>query len=443
METFYFAHHMKIESLYQIYKTHPKVITDSRKIEPGCLFFALKGENFNGNKFANEALEKGAAFAIIDEADYDLGEKFLLVDNVLNTLQKLATFHRRQFDIPLIGITGSNGKTTTKELISVVLASHYKTHFTKGNFNNHIGVPLTLLAMPMSTEVAIIEMGANHIGDIEFLCNIAEPTHGIITNIGSAHLEGFGGIEGVKKGKSELYRHLEKNNGLAFVNLDEPNLKDLANGVKLQLHYLKSENPDPTHKPYETKLIEAKPFVKAAFLSEHKELVEVHSQLIGNYNFNNIMTAITVGKYFKVPALKAKAAIENYVPTNNRSQIFKKGNNTFILDAYNANPTSMKMALENLNAMKASDKMVILGDMLELGKYSQQEHLGIANYALEFDFKKVIVVGKEFGQLEVSNKILHFENTLSLKTWFEEQALENCLILIKGSRGIGLEKLIL
>ena len=331
-----------LQQLYKIYLQHPNVITDSRKIETGCLFFALKGENFNGNKFAAQAIEKGAAYAIIDEADFQQGEQYILVEDVLTTLQKLARHHRQQFAIPVIAITGSNGKTTTKELISAVLSSHYQAHFTKGNFNNHIGVPLTLLAMPLDTEVAIIEMGANHKNEIGFLCKIARPTHGLITNIGSAHLEGFGSLEGVKQAKSELYGYLANHKGVAFINQDEPFLGELAEGIKWKIFYKKGEKPFSDRLPFEVQLIIDTPFVKAAFASHRGEYVRVDSQLIGAYNFNNIMTAVVLGTYFKVPGKKVKAAIEKYVSVNNRSQLLSIGTNTFILDAYNANPTSMK-----------------------------------------------------------------------------------------------------
>lgn len=363
------------EELYKIFLRHPNVITDSRKIEAGCLFFALKGERFNGNSFAADAIEKGAAFAIIDEPEFAIGEQFILVENVLEALQGMANFHRKQFQIPVIGITGSNGKTTTKELIYEVLSSHYPTHYTMGNFNNHIGLPLTLLKMQKGTEVAVIEMGANHVGEIEFLCKIAEPTHGLITNIGKAHLEGFGGIEGVKKGKSELYRFLEKNDGTAFVNLEELFLEELAKGLEHRIFYKKSDKPNPIAAPAETKLLTTHPFVRVAFLNEFAEILEVQSQLSGNYNFNNIMTAITVGRYFKVPSQKIKAAIENYVPSNNRSQVLEKDGNTYILDAYNANPSSMQRSLENFSKMEGQSKIAILGDMLELGEYLSLIHI--------------------------------------------------------------------
>lgn len=433
---------MTINQLYEIFCQYPNVITDSRKIEKDCLFFALKGERFNGNQYAESAIEKGAKYAVIDEEKYAKGEQFILVDDVLTTLQKLANYHRNQFDIPVIGITGSNGKTTTKELISGVLASNYETHFTSGNYNNHIGVPLTLLAMPKSTQVAVIEMGANHVGEIGFLSEIAEPTHGLITNIGKAHLEGFGGVEGIKKGKSELYRFLGKKNGLAFVNQDERFLEDLSECVRLRLIYKQSKNPDPKERPYETKYLGTNPFVKVAFLSKSGELIEVQSQLIGDYNFNNIMTAITIGRYFKVPDEKIKDSIESYAPQNNRSQILKKGTNTFILDAYNANPTSMRNALINFSNMKADSKVAIIGDMLELGEYSVAEHSQILNEAENMNLDTIVVVGSEFEKIPLKENTLHFYNTQDLKVWFDEQKFENTHILIKGSRGIGLEKIL-
>jgi UDP-N-acetylmuramoyl-tripeptide--D-alanyl-D-alanine ligase len=433
---------MTTSQLYELYCQYSNIVTDSRKIKKDCLFFALKGERFNGNQFAKDAIAQGAKFAIIDEKKFQESEHFILVDDVLKTLQELANFHRKQFDIPIIGITGSNGKTTTKELLSEVLSSSYQTHFTKGNFNNHIGVPLTLLEMPKTTQIAVIEMGANHVGEIEFLCKIAEPTHGVITNIGRAHLEGFGGIEGVKKGKSELYRFLEKNRGMAFVNNDEPFLKELSEGIRHRLIYEKSETPDPNYHPFETKFLEANPFVKVAFLAKSAELIAIQSQLIGTYNFNNLMTAITIGRYFKVPAEKIKSAIENYTPTNNRSQVVKVNSNTFILDAYNANPTSMSHALNNFSKMKADAKIVILGDMLELGEYSFSDHSKILNQAEALDFDQIIIVGSEFGKIPKNEGIIHFKNTSILKKWFDEQNYKKTHFLIKGSRSIGLEKIL-
>jgi UDP-N-acetylmuramoyl-tripeptide--D-alanyl-D-alanine ligase len=433
---------ISIEALYEIFKRHPKVITDSRKIEPGCLFFALKGEKFNGNEFSEQALTAGAAYAIIDEIKFKTNDRQLLVDDVLTTLQELGRHHRRQFNIPVIAITGSNGKTTTKELVSHVLASHYPAHFTKGNLNNHIGVPLTLLAMPEETEVAIIEMGANHPGEIDFLCRIAEPTHGLITNVGKAHLEGFGGFEGVKKTKSELYRFLAERGGLVFINMDEPHLASLAQGNKLKLFYLQSDSPNPEIVPFEVKLVTEEPFLEVAFLSGDGRLVHAKSRLIGKYNFNNIMTAIVVGKYFKVPAEKIKQAIEDYVPSNNRSQLITIGSNTFILDAYNANPTSMKNALEAFGKMEADRKVAVLGAMLEMGEYSEAEHKNITSLALSQKLGTLVLVGNEFRQAAESAGVLFFENTAQVREWFKLQDFTNTHFLIKGSRSIGLEKML-
>ncbi len=434
---------VSIEQLYSIFKKHRHITTDSRQIEPGCIFFALKGDHFNGNAFALKALENGAAFAVVDEENAASDDRLLRVDDVLQTLQKLANHHRRQFNIPLIAITGSNGKTTTKELVSAVLSSQYPAHFTKGNFNNHIGVPLTLLAMLERTEVAVIEMGANHPGEIDFLCRIAEPTHGLITNVGKAHLEGFGGFEGVKKTKSELYRYLAEKNGIVFINADEPHLTELSQQNKRKIFYQKSNEPAMEHSPIEVKPIAEQPMLKVAFLDKTGELINVNSQLFGQYNFNNIMTAIALGKYFKVPAEKIKAAIENYLPANNRSQLVKIGTNTFILDAYNANPSSMNNALGSFHQLDAKNKIAILGAMLELGSYSSKEHEKLAQNACSSGLAQVILVGNEFKEAAQKMGILFFENTETLKTWFLQQDFQDSHFLIKGSRSIGLEKLLL
>lgn len=427
----------RIHQLYEHYLQHPVVVTDSRKIVKGCLYFALKGERFNGNHYANEAIEKGAALAIIDEVAYQKNEQYFLVKDVLVTLQQLATYHRDQFQIPVIAITGSNGKTTTKELVSTVLASHYRTHFTSGNFNNHIGVPLTLLAMPASTEVAIIEMGANHVGEIAFLCNIAKPTHGLITNIGKAHLEGFGGIEGVKKGKSELYKHLAAHNGVAFINQEEAFLEDLSENIKWKIFYKRGTTPTSHRIPFEIQLLQETPFIQAVFTTDDAPIT-INSHLIGLYNFNNIMTASVLGIYFKVPSRKIKKAIEAYVPTNNRSQLVKKGTNTFILDAYNANPSSMQNALLHFKELKAKHKIAILGAMKELGDYSTAEHQSIIQFAKACDLDQIILVGKEYEQSEETG----FQSVDELKDWFITQNFEQTHFLIKGSRSIGLEQLL-
>ncbi len=431
---------MLIEELYTLFLKRPIVSTDTRNLPKDCIFFALKGDRFNGNKYAEDALQKGAAYAVIDEVEYQKNDRFILVKDVLTCLQQLANYHRQQFHIPVLAITGSNGKTTTKELISSVLATHYPTHYTKGNFNNHIGVPLTLLQLNQQHEVAIIEMGANHVGEIKALCEIAQPTHGIITNIGKAHLEGFGSLEGVKKAKSELYRYLELNNGMAFVNLDEAYLSDLVKGVNKILWTTQTEMPSLDHPEHEVILRDAFPKVSLAFLSRTGELVEVQTQLTGHYNFNNLMMAIAVGKYFKVPAQKIKNALENYVSTNNRSQLVQKGTNTYILDAYNANPSSMRKALENFSAIPASKRVAILGDMLELGDYSADEHQAIIDLATAQGYQHLILVGSEFQKTRHQN--IHFEDVKALKKWMTINSFKDTHFLIKGSRGIQLEKIL-
>lgn len=431
---------ISIKKLYSIFQKHPLVITDSRKIQPGCLFFALKGEHFDGNQFAAEALKMGAAFAVIDDPTAGSGRRFLPVKNVLESLQKLALHHRRQFDCPVIGITGSNGKTTTKELVSAVLGSHYRTHFTAGNLNNHIGVPLTLLSMPLETEVAVIEMGANHVGEIDFLCRLVEPTHGLITNIGKAHLEGFGGLAGVKRAKSELFRWLIRKNGLIFLNLDEKFLPALARRARKKIEFMCSGQPDPSRIPLETKLISEKPFLKIGFL-DGSQILEIQTQLVGRYNFSNLMTAVALGRYFKVPSDKIRAAIEGYLPSNMRSQLVERQSNTFLLDAYNANPTSMKNALENFSKMTARRKIAILGDMRELGPDSRTEHLQILKQAKKLKRVELILVGPEFGQV-ADAETRHFQDAAALKSWFDGQVFSKTLFLLKGSRGVRLETIL-
>jgi len=436
---------MEISQLYEHYKNHPQVITDSRRIKKGCLFFALKGERFDGNTFAAEALRQGAAYSIIDDANYNVDTSCILVDNVLETLQKLATYHRQQFEIPIIAITGSNGKTTTKELLYEVLRSHYRTHATAGNLNNHIGVPLTLLAMPENTEVAVVEMGANHIGEIAELCEIARPTHGLITNVGKAHLEGFGSFEGVRKAKGELYTFLQEHKGIVFINEDEEWLGDMAKANFLKVGYLKSDQPKQERATYEVVLLGQQPFIQVGFLGKEAEMVTVQSQLAGIFNFNNIMTAIALGRYFKVPPEKIKKAIESYLPQNNRSQILEKEGTTYILDAYNANPTSMRNALDYLKELDHGYKIAILGDMLELGEYSKDEHQSIIRYAENCDLKELILVGQAFkdafdGSEGSSHQV--YNDTQELKDEFVKKGYHDACILLKGSRGIGLEKLL-
>lgn len=434
---------MSIQALYEIFQKHPKVVTDSRKIETGCLFFALKGERFNGNKFAKNAIESGAAYAIIDEKEFKIGNQYILVDNALQCLQALANYHRRQFEIPILAITGSNGKTTTKELIHAVLSSTYPTHCTQGNFNNHIGVPLTLLAMTKGTEIAIIEMGANHQGEIDFLCQITEPTHGLITNIGKAHLEGFGGIEGVKRGKSELYRFLaNRKNGVAFINLDEQHLISLAKQVPRKIFYQKGEKCASHQLPFEIELVNENPFISIQFSDENDRPVTAQSNLKGLFNFNNLMTAAVIGTYFKVNGDQIKKSIEDYVPSNNRSQLMTIGNNTFILDAYNANPSSMKNAVSAFEKVKARNKVAILGAMRELGEYTEAEHQTLVDQASAAGFSKIVLVGPEFETTNRDKSILFFQHTDEVGEWLRNEPFSDTHFLFKASRSIGLERLV-
>ena len=432
-----------IPALYSIFQQHPLVSTDTRQLPPGCIFFALKGGNFDGNKFAAQALENGAAYAVIDDPNYQANPNCLLVPDVLKALQDLANHHRRQFDIPVIGIGGSNGKTTTKELVSSVLSAHHACHFTRGNFNNHIGVPLTLLSMPRGTEVAIIEMGTNQPGDIEELCRIVQPTHGLLTNIGKEHLEGFGSLAGVKKAEGELYDYLAKNHGCAFVNLSEKYLPAMAKKVPMRVDYYPMEYLRPEPGVIEVQMVTEMPFVEAAFLSDDGPRVVVQTKLFGRHNFQNIMTAIALGIYFKVPAEKIKTALENYTPSNNRSQLLQRDGATILLDAYNANPSSMRPALESLCGMPATRRMAILGDMLELGADSDKEHQDLLRFAAKLKIDQIVLVGKEFEKTSFAQfGALHFADNMAAKAWFLEQNLDGMAILLKGSRGIRLEKIL-
>ncbi len=427
---------MRISQLYKLFLESKGVTTDTRKVQPGNLFFALKGERFDGNRFAGEALDKGAAYAIVDDPQLLSGERMILVPNALETLQQLANHHRRQFEIPFIGITGSNGKTTTKELVSGVLSTHFKCHSTAGNLNNHIGVPLTLLAVEPDTQIAVIEMGANHQKEIAFLAEIAEPDYGLITNIGKAHLEGFGGIEGVKKGKGELYDFLAAHGGTAFVNIDEKHLPEMAERVPKRITYGQGIAD------CQIKLIQSDPYVSASFTDSQAGPILIDSQLFGVHNFNNIATAIAVGQYFEVPADKIKQAIEAYRPQNNRSQVIRKGHTEIILDAYNANPTSVRMALIHLANRTHPTKIAILGSMLELGPDSEQEHEKITALALSLGIDQIVLVGQEFKQTAQDHNLPYYEDVKALKPWWDKQRFEDTVILIKGSRRIELEKIL-
>jgi len=415
---------MNIENIYTLFLKHKLIDTDTRKIRHGSLFFALKGDNFNGNEFANEAINKGASFVIIDEKAYKTSDKTILVENVLSTLQQLANYHRKQLNTTIISLTGSNGKTTTKELINAVLSKKHKTTATAGNLNNHIGVPLTLLSMTTETEIGIVEMGANHLKEIEFLCKIAEPNFGYITNFGKAHLEGFGSVEGVVKAKSELYDFLRNTNRKAFINTDDAKQVTQSKGIET-IEF----NSDTVS------FVEANPFVVVKFKD-----TTINSQLIGKYNYNNIAVAIAIGNYFNVSTGDIKVAIENYIPSNNRSQILLKGTNKIILDAYNANPSSMQAALENFNQLADKHKVIFLGDMFELGTESALEHQKIAELATSLDFEEVHLIGKAFSTTSVKNAFV-YESFEAFKT-SKNSFLNNTTILIKGSRGMALERIL-
>ncbi len=427
--------------LYKIFEQHPIVCTDTRDIKKGSIFFALKGTSFNGNEFAKKALESGCSYAVIDEEKYQKDDRFLLVPDVLELLQGLANYHRRMLNIPVIAITGSNGKTTTKELIASVLGKKHKTLATKGNLNNHIGVPLTLLSITKQHEMAVVEMGANHVGEIEDLCAIAEPNYGIITNIGRAHLEGFGGFEGVIKAKTELYSFIKKTNGVLFVNAGNELLMKHAEGIK-NILYGDLDNVDTSGM-----LVAADPFLHIRWKNKtevtpliRKEVVS--TKLIGNYNFENILAAACIGNHFNVPEKQIAEALENYSPDNSRSQVIEKGSNKIILDAYNANPTSMRAAIENFAGMNWPNKILVLGDMLELGTESAKEHQAIIDLLKQKEFSKIILVGKLFCAVNNTINAECFESTEKASEWFRKNAPKNSSLLIKGSRGIKLEKIL-
>ena len=423
---------MSIKDLHELFMKSSGVVTDSRKIKNNCIFFSLKGEKFNGNEFANSAVKKGAMLAVVDEKKFSQNkENYILVENCLETLQNLANFHRKKLNTKIIGITGSNGKTTTKELINSVLKTHFITYCTKGNLNNHIGVPLSLLEISKNTEVAIIEMGANHIGEIKLLSEIVEPDYGYITNFGKAHLEGFGSEEGVIKGKTELYKFLFKRNGFIFYNSDDEKQKYLLSDYKNKFGFgIKSSDLNYTIKSENPTII----------LEVNNNIIE--STLFGNYNIQNIISAVTVGMYLEIPIEKIKNGISNYISSNNRSQIVEINSNKIILDAYNANPSSMLLAIKSFEKSKLQNKVLILGDMFELGKYENKFHQEIIDYCENLNINRVFLVGKIFSKTIHSRKFLSSANYIELSKRKEFKEIKNSNLLIKGSRGIQLEKLL-
>ncbi len=422
---------MKIDQIHSLFLECNSVCTDTRKIQKNDIFFALKGDNFNGNVYAEQALSKGAKYVVIDEAKYNTSTHTIVVNNVLETLQELASYHRTFLNVPIIALTGSNGKTTTKELINAVLSQKNSTTATIGNLNNHIGVPLTLLSMNSNTKIGIVEMGANHLKEIAFLCNIAKPDYGYITNFGKAHLEGFGSVEGVIKGKSEMYDYLIANDKTIFVNVNDAIQLDKTNDAKRVVF------GDNTLANTTIDFIDAQPFVKCRYNG-----ITIKSKLIGDYNFNNIAAAIAIGEYFEVETESIKIAIENYTPTNNRSQIINKGDYKIILDAYNANPTSMRAALLNFEK-QTGYKIAILGDMFELGNDAKQEHQNITDLAVSLNIDKIILIGENFYKSESNSaKVQQYKVYENFKDDFSFSQIEHATLLIKGSRGMALERVL-
>jgi UDP-N-acetylmuramoyl-tripeptide--D-alanyl-D-alanine ligase len=422
------------EALYEIYLNHPSVTTDTRKISKGDIFFALKGDNFNGNKFAQQALDNGASYAVVDELNYVTSERTIYCFDVLTALQNLALHHRQQLNIPVIAITGSNGKTTTKELVHAVLSSKYKTYTTEGNLNNHIGIPVTLLRIKNDAEIAVVEMGANHQKEIEGYCRYTLPTHGMITNCGKAHLEGFGGIEGVRKGKGELFDYLKASGGVVFACDDFDYFHTMTTGIK-QLHWYGTLNGELTGS-----LLKSEPFLQLQVNKGFDNELLIDTNLVGAYNIFNVLAALTIGRHFNVNADQMVAAIEGYEPTNNRSQLIEKNGNRIILDAYNANPTSMQAAIENFAALPAENKILFLGGMMELGVESINEHAALISLIKKFKWKQVILVGGDFAN--VKHEFLYFNNASDAAGWWKQQNASGNYLLVKGSRSVKMEQII-
>jgi UDP-N-acetylmuramoyl-tripeptide--D-alanyl-D-alanine ligase len=427
---------MTIDHLYDIFRKFPVVCTDSRQVSGDSIFFALKGENFNGNLYAKTALDNGAAYSVVDDPGIALNDRFILVRDVLASLQQLATRHRKTLGIPIIAITGTNGKTTTKELTSAVLGTKFDVEYTRGNLNNHIGVPLTLLTMTEKTEIGVVEMGANHPGEIDFLCRMADPDFGLVTNMGKAHLEGFGNFDGVVKTKSELYRYLESKSGTVFINGDNPLLMEAAGSQITLISYGTTENCRfRGHNHNEL------PFL-CLTISDNQTRIKVQTRLIGNYNFENALASATIGGYFGIEMERIKLALENYIPSNNRSQWIVSGTNKIIMDAYNANPSSMKASLIHFFQMEAINKVVILGDMLELGDETHSEHQQIIDIITAHQNLIVFLVGKNFMQTSKPEIYQSFSDTIQLMSWLSIHPIADSMILIKGSHGFRLDKII-
>ncbi len=422
---------MGIEELYNLYKKSYKVVKDTREDVTNSIYFSLKGESFNGNQYALQALENGANYAVIDQKSYHTDKRMILVEDVLTCLQELSNYHRQQLDIQILALTGSNGKTTTKELINAVLNEKYNCYATKGNLNNHIGVPLTLLSMTPEHNFGVVEMGANHQLEIANLCDIALPDFGFITNFGRVHLEGFGSFEGVVKGKTEMYRHLQAQGKKVFVNQDDPIQMDKSTGMDRVLFGSKGDD-------YQVTFIGADPFVSISF-----EEIEMDSQLIGSYNYANIAAAVSIGKYFGIETKKIKNAIQGFVPDNNRSQIITRDSNRIILDAYNANPNSMEVAIDNLKNLSAKNKVAILGDMFELGEDADLEHQRITDLAANAGFDRIFLIGEAFSRTKTSGKgLLQFSSFEKFTESFDQYEFIDTTLLVKASRGMALERIL-
>jgi UDP-N-acetylmuramoyl-tripeptide--D-alanyl-D-alanine ligase len=432
---------MIINKLYQLFLDFPQISTDSRNIKPGSIFFALKGENFDGNKYAVDSLSNGAQYAVVDDVTLKEIQGCIYVENVLKTLQDLANFHRRKLGLKIISITGTNGKTTTKELIYAVLKQRFNVIATQGNLNNHIGVPLTLLSMNSDTEIGIVEMGANHVGEIELLSKIADPDFGIITNVGKAHLEGFGSFEGVVKAKTELYKYIESKKGSIFINIDHAILSTAVNNLTCSkiTYGIKSNDH------FYGEVIALNPFLSALLTKVSGNNIEsttIQTKLVGSYNIENIVAAACIGSYFNIPFNKINEAISDYTPSNNRSQLLKLGSNELLLDYYNANPTSMDVAVRNFKDISTDlTKVIVLGEMLELGEQSEEEHEKLIHTVSLLGFQNVLLVGNSFN--EIGNKAFKvFIDVYELSAYLKSKKFEKCFVLLKGSRGVKLEKCI-
>ena len=426
---------ISIEKLYQFYLNFPDVCTDTRKISKDCFFIALKGGNFDGNKFAAQALELGAALVLVDNPEVCLDHRYILVEDTLKALQDLASYHRRQLNIPVIAIVGSNGKTTSKELISSVLSQTKNILFTPGNFNNHIGLPLTLLMLKESHQMAVIEMGANHVKENALLCEIALPDFGIVTNNGKDHLEGFGSIEGVIESNKELYDYLKEHQGTAFVNVHDQQLVEMSAGLENCITYAANHGTHEMIAEFSCYAKSLQPTIKFEL-----EGLEIESQLSGDYNFDNIMAAVSIGLYFGLTPEDVKKGIESYRPTNLRSQLIQKEKNKIFLDAYNANPSSMELSIRNFMNMEGENKLLILGDMFEMGKYEAEEHQALADHCKSLSNVEVWLVGKAFHRTQSTFR--KFETTTEVQAFLNEQVLDSRFIFLKGSRGMKLESLI-